>query len=325
MNVIFYGKTDIGVVRNNNEDSFASHSFPDGSHIFVVADGLGGHLAGEVASKTAVKTLIEMVKKGVGNDPIEFFNETFKGLNREIEILGSSDPTRRGMGTTLTVLYVREERAYIAHVGDSRAYRVSAGKIEQLTEDHSFVERLVVNGLINKEEARRHPRKNVLLQMIGMRKEVEPQLLGPLPVREGEKFLLCTDGLSNMVTDMEIREIMDRMGTQEAVEYLINIAKKRGGPDNITVIGVTFGDEAIRAKDTTPVETIVERSLEKSSRSKKRFLIFVLIFLLILLLGFGFYVFSLLREEKELGRKNSALIESSYYQLVEFQKGKQKS
>lgn len=313
MRVSFYGKTDVGVIRNKNEDYFNAVNLPDGSYVFVVADGLGGHLAGEVASRTAVTNLIEMMKEGMGGDPITFFRESLEKINREIEKIGNSEPDKKGMGTTLSLLYIKDNKGYIAHVGDSRIYKISHGKIFQLTEDHSFVEKLVADGLITEEEARHHPRKNVLLQMIGMKKEVNPQIIGPFPIEEGDKFLLCTDGLSNLVSDFEMKEILGRLPIQEAVDYLIDLAKKRGGPDNITAIGVSFGRELVLVdEESTPVELYVDDTKEQeppgleSGEKRRNFLLWVAIIILTLfLIGLGYYIFHNMQKEnpKETGVK----------------------
>lgn len=318
MRINFYGKTDVGVLRNKNEDYFKTENLPDGSYVFVVADGLGGHLAGEVASRTAVINLIEMIKEGIGEDPIAFFRETLEKINEEIEKLGNSEPDKKGMGTTLSILYVRDNKGYIAHVGDSRIYKISHGKINQLTEDHSFVEKLMADGLITEEEAKRHPRRNVLLQMIGMKKKIEPQIIGPFSIEEGDKFLLCTDGLSNLVSDFEIKEIFGRLPIQEAVDYLIELAKKRGGPDNITAIGISFGRELVLVREEpTPMEIYTEDTREQEvpdmeEGKKRKLLLWIAILILSLfLLGLGYYIFHNLQKERVADREGNLLINIS--------------
>ncbi len=302
MKLYSYGRTDVGVVRNNNEDSYGIFTLKDGSQVFVVADGLGGHLAGEVASSTAVKRLREYLEKLPQGEFKETIRAIFQNLNREIYNLGLSNPSRKGMGTTLTMLLVKNGKAYIAHVGDSRVYRISPQGAELLTQDQSFVEKLVSDGLLSEEEAKRHPRKNVLLQMIGMKKEVQPQIIGPFEVKEGEKFLLCTDGLSNLVMDREIHEVFSRLPLREAVDFLIELAKKRGGPDNITAIGVGVGEETVEATsiEETPVErpAITQNSAMKRRRKLALFLVLGLIVIFILI--FGYYLFTLGKKEEKL-------------------------
>ncbi len=302
MKVYSYGRTDVGVVRKNNEDFYGIFTLRNGGKLFVVADGLGGHLAGEVASSTAVKRLKEHLDNFSGQDVKAALQAIFQRLNREIYSMGISDPARKGMGTTLTMLYIKGNQAYIAHVGDSRVYRISDQGIEQLTQDQSFVERLVANGLLSEEEAKKHPRKNVLLQMIGMKKEVEPQIIGPFEIKEGDKFLLCTDGLSNLVMDREIYEVFSRLSLKEAVDFLIDLAKKRGGPDNITAIGVSAGKPL--PETTFLEETPVERpspSPGYNLRKRRKLVLFIAVALiLIFVLAFGYYLFTLNKKEEKL-------------------------
>ncbi len=308
MKVHFYGKTDVGVVRTNNEDSFGAFALPGEGYLFVVADGLGGHLAGEVASSTAVQKLKEYLSQAPSGDLREFLDSVYRHLNREIYTLGQSNPSRKGMGTTLTALYIKDNQAYIAHVGDSRVYRITSGGIELLTQDQSFVEKLVSNGLLSQEEAKKHPRKNVLLQMIGMKKDVEPQIIGPFPVREGDKFLLCTDGLSNLVMDREIYEIISRLPLINAVEFLVEAAKKRGGPDNITAVAVAIGEVKLKITPVKnpPVKTDSTRELpflkRRGDKRKKRVILVAVVLALLLLLSLGYYLFTLSKKGEGPGK-----------------------
>ncbi len=302
MKVYSYGRTDVGVVRANNEDSYGIFNLGNGGKLFVVADGLGGHLAGEVASSTAVKRLRDYLENLSGEDIKEALKVIFRRLNREIYSMGISSPARKGMGTTLTLLYIKGNHAYIAHVGDSRVYRISGQGIEQLTQDQSFVEKLVSNGLLSEEEAKKHPRKNVLLQMIGMKKEVEPQIIGPFEIKEGDRFLLCTDGLSNLVMDREIYDVFLRLSLKEAVDFLVNLAKKRGGPDNITAIGVSVGKQL--PKPTSLEETPVERPIPSQGnnlRKRKKLVLFIaIVLILVFVFAFVYYLFTLNKKEEKL-------------------------
>ena len=319
--VDYFGQTDVGVIRNNNEDYFGIYTPPDGGFVFIVADGLGGHLAGEIASRIGVKRLGEMVKNGISGDPADFFNNAIKTINREIENLGKKDPDKRGMGTTLSVLYIKDNKAYIAHVGDSRIYKISHGKIERLTEDHSFVEKLLNDGLISEDEARRHPRRNVLLQMVGMKMDVNPQMKGPIPIESGDKFLLCTDGLTNMVVDAEILELFSRLPVRDAVEYLIDLAKKRGGPDNITVIGVHVkGEETSDTKDITPLETkeesfFMEEMVSVNDNKRFKLLLWVILGLLITLLFFTLTITFLSFKKAKKGEATSGIVLAPYMKI----------
>jgi PPM family protein phosphatase len=202
----------------------------------LVADGMGGHASGEVASRLAVESIREIYEKERSEQDVltalksalEITNFTILQKSLEREDLN-------GMGTTGTVLVLKEEQAYIGHVGDSRAYLFRDSTLSQLTKDHSLVERMVEQGLISREEAGRHPQRNVIYQTLGVNRDLDPQLLGPIPLFPADTFLLCTDGLSNLVSDQEMLETVMRNPPQKACQELIDLANQRGGHDNITL------------------------------------------------------------------------------------------
>jgi protein phosphatase len=240
------GITDIGRKRQKNEDSYLVN---DKIHLYIVADGMGGHAGGEFASKIAVSTVEEIIKGMDAPKEIKasyFYeqpqeNEEGK-LKRAITQAGSKivqraieDPDLRGMGTTATVLYFENSKAYVAHVGDSRAYCVRGGEIIQITEDHSLVNEQLKSGLITEEEAKTHQLKNIITRSVGVQEEVEIDTI-VWDVQPGDSYLLCSDGLSNMVQNHEIREIVLQHNTEEAARRLVDLANERGGDDNITLI-----------------------------------------------------------------------------------------
>jgi PPM family protein phosphatase len=233
--------SDVGCVRELNEDS-GRYVQPDDPEVLqqkgvllVVADGMGGHKAGEVASGLAVEVVSQAYYDDSG-DPRSALEQAFHKANRSIHDEAEKDSTKSGMGTTCTALVLQNGTAISAHVGDSRLYLIRDGSIYLMTEDHSAVMEMVKAGLITLEQARHHPEKNVILRAMGSHPEVEVTTWQePFPVRAGDHFLLCSDGLYDLVQDDEIRQIVELSVPQTACENLIALAKERGGHDNITV------------------------------------------------------------------------------------------
>lgn len=233
----WHGITDTGLVRDHNEDTFA---FLDlgGSTLFVVADGMGGHDAGEIASGIAVKAVCSEVRKAKarGTDPLALVERGVQRANTEVD----REASRRGsnMGTTLTVALLSEDAAFIGSVGDSRAYWIENGSISQITEDHSVVAKLVAAGKLTKEEARNHPRSNLLYRTIGNDAAVKVNTYR-VALTRGGTLLLCTDGLWGELDDEEIRGICAGAQYTELVcARLVQRANANGGKDNITAIVV---------------------------------------------------------------------------------------
>jgi serine/threonine protein phosphatase PrpC len=234
-------QTDVGRVREINEDSgrFSRPSDPatlaSKGVLLIVADGMGGHSAGEVASGMTVE-LVPRLYYGSQSSAPNALREAVEETNRQIHAASLADESKRGMGTTCTALALVGEEAFAAHVGDSRLYMMREGKVYLLTEDHSAVMEMVKLGLITMDEARHHEDKNVILRALGTAPEVEVSTLEPFRVRTGDKYLLCSDGLYDLVTDEEIeRELSAAEDIHAAGERLIVMAKGRGGHDNITV------------------------------------------------------------------------------------------
>lgn len=249
--------SDVGCVRELNEDS-GTYIHPDDPELLrskgllvVVADGMGGHSAGEVASRLAVDVITRAYYEGDG-DPRSALEGAFHEANSAIHKAAEKDASKNGMGTTCTALVLQNGTAISAHVGDSRLYLVREGSIYLMTEDHSAVMEMVKAGLITLEQARHHPEKNVILRAMGSHEKVEVTTWQePLPVRAGDRFLLCSDGLYDLVEDEEIMRIVMLSAPQTACENLIALAKERGGHDNITVgiVGLKPEGEA----DASPV------------------------------------------------------------------------
>jgi serine/threonine protein phosphatase PrpC len=234
-------QTDVGRVREINEDSGRFSRPSDAATLdskgvlIIVADGMGGHSAGEVASGMAVDLVPRLYYDSPSRAP-EALREAVEEANRQIYAASLADESRRGMGTTCTALAVANGEAFAAHVGDSRLYMLREGKIYLLTEDHSAVMEMVKLGLITPAEARTHEDKNVILRALGTSPEVEVAALAPFRVRAGDRYLLCSDGLYDLVPDDEMeRELAAAEDIHAAGERLIAIAKARGGHDNITV------------------------------------------------------------------------------------------
>ena len=226
-----YQATHVGKVRKNNEDSLI-YIEPS---TFVVADGMGGQAAGEIASQM----LIDTVKNFLSTIPEPYNEKILKEAilksHAAIWQAAENNPNYRGMGTTATILHIYNRRAYYAHVGDSRLYRLRNKIFEQITQDHSYVEDLVRRGEITEAEARVHPMKNILLQAVGAVEKISVDTAN-FTVEIGDIFLLCTDGLTNMVDDENIAEIL--LTAENPAENLIQAALDNGGIDNVSVIVV---------------------------------------------------------------------------------------
>jgi PPM family protein phosphatase len=234
-------QTDKGCVRSSNEDN-GRYVVPSDSAILInkgvlaiVADGMGGHSAGEVASQIAVEVVSQVYYQYEGEHH-QALEQAFKKANASILEAARKDNELRGMGTTCTALVLCNNLAYAAHVGDSRLYMVRDNQLYLMTEDHSAVMEMVKHGIIKPEEARHHPDKNVILRALGTNPNLEVSTWSePVLVQEGDTFLLCSDGLYDLVEDEEILQILISTDPFAAGEQLINLAKQRGGHDNITV------------------------------------------------------------------------------------------
>ncbi len=246
------GRTHVGMKRTHNEDSL--RLFRE-ENLFVVADGMGGHASGEVASQMSVETLAEFFRATAEDEEITWPYKLEKGRkfeenrvitgvklsNRRIFEAASRDAKLKGMGTTIVVTFFVNDRCYIGHVGDSWVYRHRAGELVQLTEDHSLLNDYIKMRQLTQEEIDAFPHKNVIVRALGMKETVQVDIMSEAP-EDGDIYLLCSDGLSGMVTDNDLAAIVEEEGPDldRICEALIDAANENGGTDNITVILVRY-------------------------------------------------------------------------------------
>jgi protein phosphatase len=241
--------TDVGLTRKANEDNCAVAETSNGI-LCVVCDGMGGHAGGATASRMAIDSLIQFLSKAQYSNIRQALKDALDFANLQILDTASQQPELHGMGTTACVLLVQEDSAWLAHVGDSRIYLYVAKekRLHRLTKDHSYVQALVDQGIITEAEAEKHPNKNRILKALGVKEKLDAEV-GTQPIRlaKGDIFLLCTDGLSGMVPDQQIAEILaDKTEMQEKEVTLMSAAKAAGGLDNITF-------QMIRISKKTPL------------------------------------------------------------------------
>lgn len=230
-------KTDIGNKRSMNQDYFYYSENAVGSfqNLLIVADGMGGHRAGDYASRLCVETIVESIKNSGHNTPVTVFNESVMAANEAVYNASKENKEYEGMGTTVVACTLEGNTLYIANIGDSRLY-IIRDEIYQVTNDHSLVEEMVKNGKITENEAKKHPNKNIITRALGINLQVHADYF-EIDVKKSDRILMCTDGLTNMIDDDDIEYII-RHGSslEECVDALIEKANKNGGNDNITVI-----------------------------------------------------------------------------------------
>ena len=219
-----FALSDLGLHREGNEDSGLVSP-----KIVAVADGMGGHAGGEVASRIAIKSLLE------SSSTADALLNVATDINLKISNKSTEDPELAGMGTTLTALQINGDVAELLHIGDSRCYAFSSGKLNQLSNDHTVMQELIDQGRITPDEVMNHPQRSLLTQALMGDSEVNP-LLQIYPITIGDKFLLCSDGLTSVLSDLEISKILKKTSGQELVETLVAETKAKGAPDNVTVI-----------------------------------------------------------------------------------------
>ncbi|HEX9020461.1 MAG TPA: Stp1/IreP family PP2C-type Ser/Thr phosphatase [Nitrospirota bacterium] len=239
--ILSFGASDAGKKRANNEDACL---VDDAIGLYAVADGIGGSEGGEVASRLAVETLASAVPgmlaglpRGFseGKNELVMLRSALESANRRIREERSRHPELAGMGTTLTALFVRERRACLIHIGDSRAYLFRSGKLRQISVDHSLVAEYVRAGRLTPEQARISTYRHIITRALGTEDDIAPDAAAE-DLRQGDIFLLCTDGLTEMVDDKRIAEILAANGPRKAVQELIDAANREGGVDNITAV-----------------------------------------------------------------------------------------
>ncbi|MFG2990791.1 PP2C family protein-serine/threonine phosphatase [Streptomyces sp. NPDC048257] len=242
-----------GMIREGNEDSGYA-----GPRLLAIADGMGGQAAGEVASSEVISTLVQLDDDVPGSDILTSLATAVQRANDQLRVMVEEDPQLEGMGTTLTALLWTGQRLGLVHVGDSRAYLLRDGVLTQITQDHTWVQRLVDEGRITEEEATTHPQRSLLMRALGSGDIVEPDL-SIREVRAGDRYLICSDGLSGVVSHQTLEETLaDYHGPRETVQSLIQLALRGGGPDNITcivadVLDTDSGDTLAAQVNDTPV------------------------------------------------------------------------
>ena len=241
-----YSATDVGQKRKMNQDYVFASSDPIGNlpNLFVVADGMGGHNAGDYASSHAVSVVVEEIRQDRDFNPVKVIRHAIESANREIIEQAQKDEKLKGMGTTMVVSTIVGQYAYVANVGDSRLY-VANRELQQITRDHSLVQEMVRMGEISVEEARNHPDKNIITRALGAEKTVDIDFFD-LKLEPGDVVLMCSDGLSNMVEDSQMLEIISDTDTDldEKGRILIREANRNGGKDNIAIVLIEpFADE----------------------------------------------------------------------------------
>lgn len=238
--MLSYGKTDIGLKRSMNQDSLYYSDEPVGNlpNLYIVADGMGGHKAGDYASSYAVRRFVEFAKRCEDANPITIMKKGIRTVNEGILAASREKEELSGMGTTFVIAVVEDHHLYVANIGDSRLYVLSKDAIRQITLDHSLVEELIRTGQLDPLKVRNHPEKNIITRALGVSEEAVPDFF-ELELHMDEKVLMCSDGLTNMVEDDEILNIITEAGRpRAAVERLIERANYYGGKDNIAALVV---------------------------------------------------------------------------------------
>jgi PPM family protein phosphatase len=273
-------KTDVGLVRTENQD-FATlttareeSASRAGGRLMVIADGMGGHRGGATASRLAVDTVKTSYLAAESDDVPAALREAMVRANARVFTEAQSNADLRGMGTTTSALVVRGEKAWFAHVGDSRIYMLRGDEFKQLTQDHSLVATMVREGLLTETEAETHPRRNVLQRSVGVTEDVEIDVVGPIDVQEGDVFLLCSDGLHGVLKEDELKEVA-KLPIERAADEYVRLTLQRGAPDNVTVIVAkvvragSVGQETLTESDDTPFDDTLreQRRLAASGAS----------------------------------------------------------
>ncbi len=244
----YSARSDVGLIREINEDSGYA-----GPRLLVIADGVGGHAAGEVASAVAVGTLATLDEDSPGGDILDRLSTAVRSANSHLRDMVNGDPDLRGMGTTVTALLRAGSRFGLVHVGDSRGYLLRDGQLQQITRDHTFVQTLLDEGRITAEEADHHPQRNLITNALDGREDVELDL-SVRETRAGDRYLLCSDGLSGVVSEDTIRDTLAaEASTDVAVQKLVELALKGGGPDNITAIVADVVEVETKPPSAVPV------------------------------------------------------------------------
>lgn len=243
----YAARSDVGLIRASNQDAVYA-----GPHLLAVADGMGGHAAGDVASAVAIASLAPLDEDEPPADMLGALDQAIRRANEHLRLMTEADSELEGMGTTLTALLWNGNRVALAHIGDSRAYLLRDGELTQITEDHTLVQRLIDEGQIDESEAATHPQRSVILRVLTGR----PDDVADLSIREvraGDRFLLCSDGLSGVVSKETLRETLKIPDPDEAADALIQLALRAGAPDNVTCIVCDVVDDTDQSIPSEPI------------------------------------------------------------------------
>ncbi len=269
ISVVFAARTDVGRARSTNEDAFEVTDLTSGAHLdghqtsaslalgergalFALSDGMGGHAAGEVASALVLASVRAALQNVAGGPPQARLEAAVRQANEDV-LEAAKAKGRHGMGATLTAVVVEGSQAFVAEVGDSRAYLLRSGKLKQLTRDQSLVQMLVDQGLMSQEEANNSERKNILLQAMGTSPEVHAAI-AQVTLRRHDRLLLCSDGISNALTHEELQEVLTVNPPEAACNRLIQLGNDRGGEDNLTALVALF--DGVGLESAAPWETV---------------------------------------------------------------------
>ncbi|MGW6172010.1 protein phosphatase 2C domain-containing protein [Arthrobacter sp. NPDC055138] len=256
----YAARSDVGMTRSKNDDSAYAGRF-----LAVVADGMGGHAGGDVASASTVLDLVHL-DRADHQEPATVLADEIQTANSILSELVQTDPKLAGMGTTVTALLLHDDKLEFAHIGDSRAYRLKNGIFEQVSIDHTFVQRLIDEGRLRPEEAEIHPHRNVLMRVLGD-VDASPELdLASHDAEPGEKWLLCSDGLNAVVPDRVVESVVRNAATlQDAVDQLVELTLDGGSPDNVTIVMIEVAEAPAAATDTASLNLAPERPLESGA------------------------------------------------------------
>jgi PPM family protein phosphatase len=261
----YAARSDVGRVRAKNDDSAYV-----GRHLAVVADGMGGHAGGDVASAATVLDMIHLDTDDYDGDAGTVLADEIQTANSLLSELVHINPKLAGMGTTVTALLLAEGKLHFAHIGDSRAYRLRNGEFEQISVDHTFVQRLIDEGRLRPEEAETHPHKNVLMRVLGD-VDASPELdLATLDVEPGERWLLCSDGLNYVAGHVVERTVRETPDIRECVETLVDLTLEAGAPDNVTIIMLEIAEQTVDDVQTAAVEVVPSPEAAEPGRSKEK-------------------------------------------------------
>lgn len=295
MEYTFQLRTHIGKVRSVNEDAVGELKLPNG-HVFVVCDGMGGHVGGAIASQLAVDSFLEYFKTHTEESIVSALQIAFQFANEQIYARTIQSPELVGMGTTAVVFVVQGEKCYVGHVGDSRCYVSSDGKLDRLTKDHSFVQQLIDQGIISENEAETHPKKNQISKALGNAPTVEPTLVSePILLKSGSRILLCSDGLCGLVNDELIHELLELNALENSVDRLIDFALEAGGTDNISacVIQIETSEHVnnvFESKNNRPMKPIQnEDSIDLPPKKMKVTTVIILGVFILLIAAIAIY------------------------------------